>query len=251
MKKYIFIALVALTSITVGAINKVSSDSLTFTGQIFDAETLKPLEHAAYDIGNTMYISDEKGRFRFTAHDGDTIIFHFVGYKHLILAVDDSLSNDEYLTGIFLSPDLVHLSEVLVVPRHYDVETLVKTTPMDYSDLQIAEKNMKMSAYQGLMSNDNWDAETNQKYALQREQMRVEYKGMVQPNQMFAANLTTVIPEAKLTYGPNKEPQVDLGAVSSKEEDYLITVFDFIKKERASQKIQEYQQKPPLKRINN
>lgn len=226
------------------------SDSLMFTGQVFDSETKRALEHAAYDIGHTMYISDEKGRFRFTAHEGDTIVFHHVGYKPLYLLVDDSLSNEEYLTGVFLSPDLVQLSEVIVVPRQYDLETLVKTTPMDYTELQVAEKNMKMSAYQGLMSNNKWDAETNQKYALKKEQMRVEYKGMVQPDQMFAANLTTVVPEAKLTYGPNPEPQIDMGAINTQEENYLLTVFDAIKQERARRNPDAYQQKPPLKPIN-
>lgn len=252
MKKYILIICLATLAIGINAQDNKehNTDSLTFTGQIFDRQTLKPLGNAAYDIGNTMFISDDKGHFRFSAHDGDTIIFHYVGFKHLILMVDDSLSNEEYLTGIFLSPDMVELSEVLVVPRHYDVETLVKTTPMDYSELQIAEKNVKMSAYQGLMPNSNWDAETNQKYAIKKEQMRVEYKGMVQPDQMFAANLTTVIPEAILTYGPNVEPQIDMGAVTTEEESYLVSIFEAIKKERAKNIEPEYQTKPPLKTIN-
>lgn len=252
MKKYILT--ICLAVFVFGAMaqekNHHETDSLTFTGQIFDRETLRPLGNAAYDIGSITYISDDEGHFRFSAHDGDTIIFHYVGFKHLILMVDDSLSNEEYLTGIFLSPDMVQLSEVLVVPRHYDVETLVKTTPMDYSELQIAEKNMKMSAYQGLMPNTNWDAETNQKYALKKEQMRVEYKGMVQPDQMFAANLTTVIPEAILTYGPNVEPQIDMGAITTEEESYLISVFEAIKKERAKNIEPSYHTKPPLKTIN-
>lgn len=255
MKITIKYTVVGLLTFFISALNVIGqdiehSDSLLFTGQVFDSETKRFLEHAAYDIGNTMYISDDKGRFRFSAHEGDTIVFHHVGFKPLILLVDDSLSNEEYLTGIFLSPDLVQLSEVIVVPRHYDVETLVKTTPMDYSELQVAEKNMKMSAYQGLMANNKWDAETNQKYAIQKEQMRVEYKGMIQPDQMFAANLTTVVPEAKLTYGPNPQVQMDMGSINTQEERYLVTIFEAIKQERAKSNMKEYQQKPPLKPVN-
>lgn len=251
--KHLFIITLCILVSTSGFAQKkvlVKSDSLTFTGQIFDRETLHVLANAVYVHNQTMYVSDDKGRFRFAANEGDTILFHHIGFKDLILVVEDSLSNEEFLTGIFLSPDMVQLSEVLVIPRQYDLETLVKTTPMNYSQIQIAEKNMRMSAYQALMPNTKWDAETNQKYALQKEAMRIEYKGMISPGQTFGANLITVIPEAALTYGPHKVPQIDLGSITTQEERYLTTVFDAIKKEKEKNAPNQPFNKPPLKPIN-
>ncbi len=229
----------------------IEEDSLVFTGQVFDKESLEPLPKSIYMVNGRMFVSDDKGRFRFSANEGDTVVFHNVGYQDLILVVEESISNEEFLTGIFLSQKQYELSEVLVVPRNYDLETLVKTTPNSYEDIQIAEKNMKMSAYQGLMPNMNWDAETNQKYAIQKEIMRTEYKGMVAPDKMFGANLFTVIPETRLTYGTSKEKPIDMGAVSTSEEKYLQTVYDAIRQEKMKQQQDSIPQrvKPPLKQI--
>ncbi len=249
------LTLFVLLGISVAAVAQTElslpGDTLTFSGKVYDRETLKTLGHSVFIKNNKSYLCDEDGRFRFTANEGDTIVFHYVGYKDLILVVQDSIENEEYLTGIFLSPDMVQLSEVLVVPRHYDVETLVKTSPVDYSSLKIAEKNLRMSAYQGLMPNTNWDAETNQKYALKKESMRVEYKGMVAPDQTFGANLITVIPEAILTYGSHEGEQVDMGAITTQEDTYLTTVYDAIKKEKAKKLQLEKKNKVPLKQVGN
>ncbi len=230
--------------------NDTSIDSLLFTGQVFDRTTREPLPKAVYMIGGRTYVTDELGAFRFSAAEGDTVMFHNIGYKDIFLMVDDSLSNEEFLTGIFLSQDEVELSEVLVVPRHYSLETLVKSTPTDARNLKIAEQNMKMSAYQALLPNTNWDAETNQKYAIQKEAMKVEYKGMVAPDRFFGANLTTVVPEVKLTYGSAEESTLDLGAISTEERKYLQTVFQIIQSERLKQQDSIPQRiQPPLKQI--
>lgn len=217
---------------------QTKTDSLTFTGVVFDRETLNHLDEAVYAKNGDTYSLSNLGRFNITAAVGDTIIFSHLGYKNLIVILNDSLANQEYLLGVYLTNESRLLSEVVIVPRYYSIQTLVATNPeRQAKDLMHAKKNLRLSAYQGLQPVQKMDNEMNQKMALKNHAMDVEYKRMIRTDQMVGVNFVTVVPETRDFFDGLREKglALDLGKVTSKEEEeYLRSIFKALQKEKKS-----------------
>lgn len=211
------------------------SDSLTFTGIVFDRIDLQALDEAVYYKGSQTYGLQPGGRFSIYANVGDTIRFTYLGYKDLIVTLNDTLANNDYLMGIYLSPVPTLLSEVIIVPRYYSLEVLVAIDPVKQAKEQAyAERNLKMSAYQGLLPPKQMDNEMNQKMAIQKHRMDVEYKRMLSPDDMVGVNFFTVVPETKDFMKGLREKglNIDLGKITTKEEeDYLKSLFKAMQEE--------------------
>ncbi|MFB6343268.1 hypothetical protein ACE1ET_16195 [Saccharicrinis sp. FJH62] len=229
MKKRLYF-LAALMLCLTGALKAQNgTDSLTFTGTVFDRVTLETLDDAVYFKGHHTYGLQPGGKFRVKAAVGDTIIFSYLGYKDLIVTLDDSLANNDYLMGVYLSPVATMLSEVVIVPRYYSLDVLVAIDPVKQAKEQAyAERNLKMSAYQGLLPATKMDNEMNQKMTIEKHRMDVEYKQMLSPNQMVGVNFFTVVPETKEYLAGLREKglALDLGKITTQEEEnYLRSIF--------------------------
>jgi hypothetical protein len=239
MKRVCFLS-VLLMCFYCGIKAQDESDSLTFTGVVFDRVNLEPLNDAVYFKGIHTYGLQPGGRFRISAEVGDTIVFSYLGYKDLIVTLDDSLANSDYLMGVYLSPVATLLSEVVIVPRYYSLEVLVAIDPVKQAKEQAyAERNLKMSAYQGLLPPKKMDNEMNQKMTIEKHRMDVEYKQMISPNQMVGVNFFTVVPETKdyLAGLRKKGLSIDLGKITTQEEeDYLRSIFKAMQEEERAKR---------------
>lgn len=214
------------------------NDSLVFTGIIFDQENLNPLSEAVYLKKQTTYSILENGKFRLSLQKGDTVIFSHLGYKDVCMVASDSLLINDYLAGVYLTKKTYLLSEIMVFPRHYSLKTMVASSPGQTSqDQKNAERNLRISTYQGMRPPEKMDNEMNQKLALHKHRMNVEYKTMIAPDRMIGINTITIVPETKnyLNDLRKRDIHLDMGtSTTNEEQNYLKSVFVAFKKEQAN-----------------
>lgn len=93
-------------------------DSLFFSGVVLNMEDDSPLSYVTCRYGGGKgLLSDVDGRFRITVRRGDSVTFTHVGFKPCVIVIPDTLTEREYLAGVFMNPDTLQLSEVLVLKR--------------------------------------------------------------------------------------------------------------------------------------
>ncbi|MBN1183159.1 MAG: carboxypeptidase-like regulatory domain-containing protein [Bacteroidales bacterium] len=174
---------------------EVTSDSVFFSGIVYESDSMKPLVAAHYIVKNKGGITDQQGHFYFHANTGDTVRFSYVGYKTVMFVVTDTLPSLEYLVGIRMTRDTIKIKEVVIYPRIIgDIKMAMTNTQVESQQSQNAMNNMKLAAYQGLTSQPVWDADQHTKNAIDQQNYRNMNRGMIQPDQMV--NFTAVIPLA-------------------------------------------------------
>lgn len=168
----------------------------SFACIIIDAHTATPLENATLRVGRYGRSADEAGRVEALANIGDTLVFTHVGYFPAILEVKDSLFAQN-MVAVALSPDTIMLSEVLVKPRRLTLSQEAKQmTTIEHKQNTYANQVFAASTYQALTApttNREWNAEDNQRNTIGRHTMRVEYKGMIAPDQMVCISSNIII----------------------------------------------------------
>jgi len=204
-----------------------TKDSLLFRGVVMEGDSLFSLPYAKYKVNDkTGYVSNEEGQFSFWAKSGDIVKFTYVGFKPLYVHVTDTLSNDNYLIGVFLSRDTIELSEVVIIPRNISPRAYAQTMPL-LNDAQetVAQHNIDMSTYQAITQPvTEWDAEMNQKNFLQARSNDVVYKTQVQPNQMVGISTVSAKQAIERSRLRNiKKPQKSY--ISLAEWEYLISSY--------------------------
>ena len=100
----------------------------------------------------------------------DTVRFTFVGYKPCTVVMPDTLLEDRYMMGVFLSPDTLQLSEALIFRRWGEVQR---------QNLINAGNNMTGILKQAYAPVDYMDADMNQRMMLNEYARSVEMKGHV------------------------------------------------------------------------
>ncbi len=95
-----------------------------------EGDSLFSLPFAKYKVNDkTGYVSNEEGQFSFWAKSGDIVTFSYVGFKPLYVSINDTLANDNYLMGIFLSRDTIELSEVVIIPQNISPRAYAQICP--------------------------------------------------------------------------------------------------------------------------
>lgn len=149
----------------------VLPDSIVFSGVIINAQNEQTLPNVTcrYGIHQGTY-SDGEGRFRILVQRGDTIQFTSVGFKTAVMVIPDTLIEKEYMVGVFMSPDTLQLSAVLVLRRWGELRR---------QNLINAKNNMKGILKQAYAPVQNMDAEMNQRMMINDYAHSVEMKGHV------------------------------------------------------------------------
>ena len=126
----------------------VVSDSVVFSGVVFDTQ------------------DSQMGCFVLKIGRKDTVRFTFVGYKPCTVVMPDTLLEDRYMMGVFLSPDTLQLSEALILRRWGEVQR---------QNLINARNNMTGILKQAYAPVDYMDADMNQRMMLNEYARSVEY----------------------------------------------------------------------------
>ncbi len=226
MKRFIWLLLIVFcTNVWMNA--QVTRDSLLFRGVVMEGDSLFSLPFAKYKVNDDKgYISNEEGQFSFWAKSGDLVQFSYVGFKPLYVHIHDSLANDNYLMGIFLSRDTIELSEVVIIPQTISPDAYARNMPL-LSDAEetVAQHNVDMSTYQAITQPvTEWDAEMNQKNFLQARSNDVAYKTQVQPNQTLGVSTVSAKQAIERSKLRNlKKPRRSY--ISQTEWEYLISSY--------------------------
>ncbi len=170
VKKILFLLL--LTGVS-GAYAQILfvSDTLLFSGMVFHNGTGEPLPdvYCRWGKGEGV-VSGRDGAFRIRLHRGDTVRFTHVGFRPCRVVIPDSLRENEYMLGVFLSPDTVELSEVLIVRRWRDARG---------QDFLQARRNMRGIMQRAYDPTRPMDADMNQRMMIEEYAREVEMKGHV------------------------------------------------------------------------
>lgn len=146
------------------------SDSIFFSGIVMDAKTMLPLEDVVVHWKNRISVSESSGRFFIKTGRGDSVRFTHVGYRPYTVMVPDSLSDPEYMMGIFMALDTVGLPEVLILKRFRNISR---------QNLIHARNNMSGVLKQAYAPVGSMDAEMNQKMMIEDFARGIEMKGHV------------------------------------------------------------------------
>ncbi len=207
------------------------SDSIRFSGMIFDRDSLTVLPFAKYSLDNKVYTANDNGEFYLWAKQGDIIKFSYVGYKDTYIQVHDTLDNRNFIVGVFLSKDTIQLSEVIVIPRYRQLMLDAMYMPIKINPgYENAARNVKQAKQQGLKYDysKKMDAEQNQNMVIQEHTMRTVYKTQVPPDMIFGINTRTLIPYIMYLRQKKKskvkEADVD-DSLNEMEADFLINMY--------------------------
>lgn len=146
------------------------SDTITFSGIIINAETDQPMSDVTCRHGNRGTLSNSNGLFTIRVARLDTVQFTYVGFKPYTVVVADSLTDKEYMLGIFMTPDTVMLSEAIIVRRFGEEHR---------QQLINARNNMAGVMKQAYAPVKEMDADMNQRMMVNQYARSVEMRGHV------------------------------------------------------------------------
>lgn len=187
-----------------------NQDKLFVTGVVCDRDSVFPLRDAICRWEGTYRGMDREGRFAFEVKLGDTLIFSHVGYVPVKVVVSDTLTQKDYLLGIFMTRDTILLAEVVVIPRYLlkDYKPDVRMENALYN-----EKGIVAGAFSPVTK---MDREMNQKMQIEKFAYTVENKGHVDVG--FGVGVQSIRMIRKLhisrelseRYRPIRQNEVDL-----------------------------------------
>lgn len=147
------------------------SDSVLFSGVVINTQTSETLPNVTCRYGGDKgTLSDADGCFRIRTRRGDTILFTYVGFKPCSVVIPDTLFEREYMVGVFMSPDTLQLSEVLIMRRWGATRQ---------QNLVNARNNMRGILNQAYSPSRSMDADMNQRMMINEYARSVEMKGHV------------------------------------------------------------------------
>jgi hypothetical protein len=178
---------------------KIRTDSLFFTGAVMDQEELSPLPYAHYKVNNKRTgTSNAFGRFSFWVNAGDTVQYSYVGYQNVKLIISDSLKQDSYLFGVFMSKDTFALQEVLILPRFGDFREAFINAKVNTPEYVRAKNNVNSATYEALTKRpEKMDAKANTDMLIQQHVVENEHKAMVPQDMIIGVSTLRTIPEVK------------------------------------------------------
>ncbi|MDF1518539.1 MAG: TonB-dependent receptor, partial [Lutibacter sp.] len=128
MKKIVFLFILSIISLSLGATNTINIEKIMLTGKVIDNDTKQPLEYATIVIKSldgkiiTGGITDEKGEFSIQVSKGVyDISIEFISFKTKTFKRKEIAGNTD-LGTITLEVDAQTLNEVVVVAEKSTVE---------------------------------------------------------------------------------------------------------------------------------
>lgn len=204
-------------------------DSAMISGVVYDYESREALKNASFKYNGEFVDISKDGKFQLYVKPNDTLAFKFLGYKDYVIIVPENLEQVSYISGVFLNKANIDNSEVLVVPRQYEVESLATYDPMQLqSMMQNAQHNVAVAAYQATQPYE-WDVADNQKHSMAMKDLEIEYKNAIAPHQTVGIGTSTTI------QNPGKDLKIDkygekgfehFTPLTPQEEYYIKTLFE-------------------------
>ena len=164
-----------LAGLCSGQVVNTQTQGILFHGVVWDASNLTPLSNAQIAVNRIFSaVSDLKGNFSFYAEKNDTVVFKSLGFKSFVFYVCDTLTGNDFITGVFMHTDTLAIGEVVIMPRLANLKSSILKSPVESKpEVENARYNLAISAYQGRQSQTKiGDPQSN--YEILRNRQRIE-----------------------------------------------------------------------------
>ncbi len=202
-------------------LQKEREPGLVFYGVVLDASTLTPIPNSQIFINNSFRgVSEKDGSFALRVMRSDTLRFSVLGYKSVIFNVSDTLSGNEFNTGIFMKADTLQIGEVIILPRMINLRSeLMGPLPDPNPAMDNARFNMAVSRYQGITGQGSLgDPAANYEIIRQKQRIEAYEKGGIPSDKMIGLSPFLLIPAAYLLIHGLPEPSPPLKPGLTKQE---------------------------------
>lgn len=201
-RSWIILVLLSVISCELpGQIEKKTDDIILFRGVVIDADNLSPLAGTNISINNNYFsVSREDGSFNFAVIRGDSVRFSRVGYKTTLLTVSDTLPGKEYIAGVYMHPDTVSISEIIILPGLANMKNELLNAKTEVSTaVENARNNVAIAAYQGKYYQGRLgDPASNYEVLRQKQKTDAYEKGGIPSDRIAAVSPFLLIPAASL-----------------------------------------------------
>ena len=145
-------------------------------------------------------VSESDGTFSFRANRKDTIVFSLLGYKSTVCLINDTLAGREFIAGVYLNADTIHIGEVIIIPRLANLKSDILNKPVPTTpEMENARYNMAVSAYQGKVSQGKLgDPATNYSLLHQKQRVDASEKGGIPSGSIAGLSPFMLLPAAYL-----------------------------------------------------
>lgn len=227
IKRILLVILIVVSSINICFSQKGMQGAvpILFRGVVLDASSHTRLGSSQIVINRSRSaISAEDGTFSFYAYKKDTILFSMLGYKPASLIVNDTLSGNEFLTGVYLETDTLLIGEVIIVPKLTNLKAEIMN-PRITSDarLENARSNISIASYQGRTGQAKFgDPGVNYEFLRQKQKIDAYERGGIPSDKILGLSPLMLIPAAYLLlHGLPERPAPPKPQISSKDLDEL------------------------------
>ena len=204
---------------------KRSQDPVLFRGVVIDASNRNRLGNSEISInGSLSAVTVGDGTFSIYAYRRDTILFSHMGYKQSVFIVSDTLTDKEFLTGVYLQSDTLEIGEVIIVPRLINLKAEMITTRIkSNTQLDNAKANISVASYQGRTGQDKLgDPNINYEVLRQRQKINAIEKGGIPSDKILGLSPLLLIPAAYLLiHGLPEAPVPPEPGITSKDIEEL------------------------------
>ena len=176
-----------------------------FQGIVMDESSFIPIANSQIVINRSFSaVSGNDGTFAFFVNRNDTIVFKKLGYKATTMHVNDTLTGQEFVTGVFMSTDTLMIGEVVIVPRFTNLKSEILNSPSKVpATFDNAKYNVAVSAYQGQKSTGKLgNPADNYAYLHQKRKIDAYEKGGIPSDQIAGISPLLLLPAAYLLLHP-------------------------------------------------
>jgi hypothetical protein len=176
-----------------------------FQGLVMDESSFIPIANSQIVINRSFSaVSGNDGTFAFFVSKNDTVVFKKLGYKSTTMFVSDTLSGQEFITGVFMSTDTLFIGEVVIVPRFKNLKSeILNSRSKVPATFDNARYNVAVSAYQGQKSTGKLgNPADNYTYLHQRQKIDAFEKGGIPSDQIAGISPLLLLPGAYLLLHP-------------------------------------------------
>jgi hypothetical protein len=201
MKRLLILIFSAFIIINPGFSQQGSNDDLKilFHGLVMDASSMLPISKSQILINrNFSSVTGSDGAFSFYVNRNDTILFQSLGYKPATMYITDTLSGREFIAGIFLNSDTLHIGEVVIIPRLSNLRSeIMNAQSRTPAFMENAKYNVAVSAYQGRNSQGSLgDPSANYDQLRQKQKVDAFEKGGIPSDKILGLSPLLLVPAA-------------------------------------------------------
>ncbi len=187
--KILFVCFLLLCNYRILQAQFVPKKIIQFSGIVMTTDSLLGIPFVTvynkHDRRGT--IAKEDGFFSFAAVEGDTIIFHSLGFINATYVIPTQLPDVKFTAIQLMTRNDIYLDPIIVYPypnlEQFKKDFITSSFPTD--QVEIAYRNLEKQRMRELGESMAMDGGENTDYFMRKEAQRFYYAGQVAPQNIF------------------------------------------------------------------